>query len=137
MAYLILCVCCDLPAKGCWWCSGFCDSFGNHSISVNHLSCSFFFQMQDVREEMEQHDLVSHYLNPPSKQSTPVGFVVRDAPWDNIPKADAGRKPQRAHSQPSTQDKPLPPDTSNIADFPCIGSSAAVPRPTAWGPSRR
>lgn len=81
--------------------------------------------------------MVNHYLNPPSKQSNQVGFVVRDAPWDNVQKSGGKRQQQQAQSQPSTQDKPLPPDTSNIADFPCIGSSTAVPRPTAWGPARR
>lgn len=93
--------------------------------------------MQDVREEIEEHDLVNHYLNPPSKQSNQVGFVVRDAPWDNVKRSDVKRKEPQAQSKPSTQEKPLPPDTNNIADFPCIGSSAASPRPTAWGPSRR
>ena len=94
--------------------------------------------MQDVREEIEQYDLVSHYLNPPSKQGNQVGFVVRDAPWDNVQKSDGDKKQkQQAPPQPSTQDKPLPPDTSNIADFPCIGSSTSAPRPTAWGPARR
>lgn len=93
--------------------------------------------MQDVREEIEEHDLVNHYLNPPSRQSNQVGFVVRDAPWDNVKRSDVKRKEPQAQSKPSTQEKPLPPDTNNIADFPCIGSSAASPRPTAWGPSRR
>lgn len=103
--------------------------------------------MQDVRDEIEQHDVVSHYLNPPSKQSSQVGFVVRDAPWDKAQNADGGgrkQKPQREQREPkppppqqSNKEKPLPPDTSNIADFPCIGSSTAAPRPTAWGPTRR
>ena len=97
----------------------------------------FWFQMQDVREEIEEHDLVNHYLNPPSKQSNQVGFVVRDAPWDNVKRSDVKRKEPQTQSKPNTQEKPLPPDTNNIADFPCIGSSAASPRPTAWGPSRR
>ena len=102
--------------------------------------------MQDVRDEIEQHDVLSHYLNPPSKQSNQVGFVVRDAPWDNVQHSDSDRKPQQTQQQQqqqqppsrqSTKEKPPPPDTSNIADFPCIGSSAAAPRPTAWGPTRR
>lgn len=94
--------------------------------------------MQDVRDEIEQHDLVSHYLNPPSRQSNQVGFVVRDAPWDNVRNSDSGKtqKQQQPPQQPA-KEKPLPPDTSNIADFPCIGSSSAAPRPTAWGPARR
>lgn len=93
--------------------------------------------MQDVRDEIEQHDVVNHYLNPPSKQGNQAGFVVRDAPWDNVRKADGGRKQQPPPQQQSTIERPLPPDTTNIADFPCIGSSAAAPRPTAWGPTRR
>lgn len=92
--------------------------------------------MQDVRDEIEQHDVLSHYMNPPSKQSNQAGFVVRDAPWDNVRKGDGGRKQQPPPQQQSTMEKPLPPDTTNIADFPCIGSSAAAPRPTAWGPAR-
>ena len=92
--------------------------------------------MQDVRDEIEQHDLVSHYMNPPSKQSNQIGFVVRDAPWDNVQKSGGGRQQKQTQPQSNTQDKPLPPDTSNIADFPCIGSSTAVPRPTAWVKSR-
>ena len=104
------------------------------------------FQMQDVRDEIEQHDVLSHYLNPPSKQSNQVGFVVRDAPWDNVQNSDSDRKPQKQQQQQqqqplpprqSVKEKPPPPDTSNIADFPCIGSSTAAPRPTAWGPARR
>lgn len=97
--------------------------------------------MQDVRDEIEEHDLVSYYSNPPSKQSNQVGFVVRDAPWDNVQNSNSGRKQQKQQQQqspqPSTKEKPPPPDTSNIADFPCIGSSTAAPRPTAWGPARR
>lgn len=96
-----------------------------------------FLKMQDVRDEIEQHDVVNHYLNPPSKQGNQAGFVVRDAPWDNVRKADGGRKQQPPPQQQSTIERPLPPDTTNIADFPCIGSSAAAPRPTAWGPTRR
>merc|ERR1711973_767129 len=77
--------------------------------------------MQDVHEEIAQHDLVNHYLNPPSKQQSNQAheFVVRDAPWNK-----------------KSSEAPAPPDTSNIADFPAI-SSAAAPRTAAWGPSRR
>lgn len=80
--------------------------------------------MQDVHEEVAQHDLVNHYLNPPSKKQSghAQGFVVRDAPWN---------KKSDTHAE-----TPPPPDTSNIADFPSI-SSAAAPRAAAWGPSRR
>ena len=119
-----------------------------YKVCVCHFSnCCTLFQMQDVRDEIEQHDVLSHYLNPPSKQSNQVGFVVRDAPWDNVQHSDSDRKPQQTQQQQqqqqqppsrqSTKEKPPPPDTSNIADFPCIGSSAAAPRPTAWGPTRR
>lgn len=108
---------------------------------VTLITVVALFQMQDVRDEIEEHDLVNHYLNPPSKQSNQVGFVVRDAPWDNVQNRDTGRKQQKQQQPPppqqSTKEKPLPPDTSNIADFPCIGSSSAAPRPTAWGPARR
>ena len=96
---------------------------------------SVFVQMQDVRDEIEEHDLVSHYMNPPSRQSNQVGFVVRDAPWDNVRKADGVKKQQQ--QAPPSQAQPLPPDTSNIGEFPCIGSASATPRPTAWGPARR
>ena len=80
-----------LPLWFCYWC----------------FVC-VLLQMQDVRDEIEQHDLVSHYLNPPSKQSSQAGFIVRDAPWDNVPKSDGGRnRQQQAPPKPSTQDKPL------------------------------
>lgn len=92
--------------------------------------------MQDVRDEIEEHDLVSHYMNPPSRQSNQVGFVVRDAPWDNVQKSDGFKKQQQQQAPPS-KEQPLPPDTSNIGEFPCIGSASAAPRPTAWGPARR
>lgn len=74
-----------------------------------------------MRDEIAEHDVVYHYMNPPSKQqsSQAHGFVVRDAPWD-----------QKGGVVPA------PPDTSNTADFPAI-SSAAAPRATAWGPYRR
>lgn len=93
--------------------------------------------MQDVRDEIEEHDLVSHYMNPPSRQSNQVGFVVRDAPWDNVQKSDGFKKQQQQQQAPPSKEQPLPPDTSNIGEFPCIGSASAAPRPTAWGPARR
>ena len=93
--------------------------------------------MQDVRDEIEEHDLVSHYMNPPSRQSNQVGFVVRDAPWDNVQKSDGFKKQQQQQQAPPSKEQPLPPDTSNIGEFPCIGSASAAPHPTAWGPARR
>lgn len=84
--------------------------------------------MQDVREEVEELNLVDHYLNPPSKQpSQSQGFVVRDAPWAKSQNQKDPRKVPAAAP---------PPDTSNVADFPAIGSSGSAPKAMVWGPSR-
>ncbi|XP_028393842.1 vigilin-like [Dendronephthya gigantea] len=86
--------------------------------------------LDEVRDQQEEKDLVSHYMNPPSKSNEthsksrkPQEFVVRDAPWNK--------------SSPPISPSP-PPAVLNMADtedFPAIGSgnkpfAAAVP----WGP---
>ena len=91
-------------------------------------------QLDEVRDQQEEKDLVNHYMHPPSKSSevhsksrNPPQFVVRDAPW----------------SKSSPPISPIPPpavavlDMADPDDFPAIGSSnkpfaAAVP----WGPMR-
>jgi len=88
--------------------------------------------MQDVRDEIEEIDVISYYMNPPSKtpSSEPAGYVVRDAPW-STPQASSKPPPK----QQSHQSKSQPPDTSNVDDFPTIGTGAS-PKNVVWGQPR-
>ncbi|XP_032233771.2 vigilin-like [Nematostella vectensis] len=90
--------------------------------------------MQSVKEEIEEYDAISYYMNPPSKtspspppQAGGQGFVVRDAPWNA--QGGKGRPPKERDGHPP------PPDTTNTMDFPSIGNSVA-PKTTVWGHRR-
>jgi len=91
--------------------------------------------MQDVREEIEEIDLISYYMNPPSKNAAPepAGYVVRDAPWSaGKPKPSANQQQKQPAHSPHSQ----PPDTSNVDDFPTIGAGIS-PKNVVWGQQRR
>jgi len=94
--------------------------------------------MQDIRDEVEEHDLINHYMNPPSKQSgQKPGFVVRDAPWSK----PANPTEKKKVPSTTTQEKNTPPpDTNDTEDFPYISAAtASLKKPhghVPWGPSR-
>jgi len=94
--------------------------------------------MQGVREEIEEIDMVSYYMNPPSKTSSsePSGYFVRDAPWSNKKGGNTHSQkppPQKQSQAPMSQ----PPDTSNVDDFPTIGAGSGVsPKNVVWGQPR-
>lgn len=98
--------------------------------------------MQDVRQEIEEFDMISYYMNPPSK--TPASepkssFVVRDAPWSNAQGGNnSSRKPPPQQQQQHQAHSPLsqPPDTSNVDDFPTIGAGSGAPKNVVWGQPR-
>lgn len=92
--------------------------------------------MQDVREEREEVDLISYYMNPPSKttSSDPPGYVVRDAPWSGAQGGPPKKQPQQP-KKPNHAPLSQPPDTSNIDDFPTIGAGIS-PKNVVWGQPR-
>ncbi|XP_031553878.1 vigilin-like [Actinia tenebrosa] len=86
--------------------------------------------MQDIKEEIEEYDMVNYYMHPPSKNSSsePQGYVVRDAPWSNAkPKSTPAKESNHQEAQ-----FPQPPDTFNALDFPSIGTSVS-PKNVVWG----
>lgn len=88
--------------------------------------------MQDIKEEIEQYDMVNYYMNPPSKHSSqaePQGYVVRDAPWSS---AKQKSPPPAKESSKQGAQFPQPPDTTNALDFPSIGTSVS-PKNVVWG----
>ncbi|KAK3718445.1 hypothetical protein QZH41_014445 [Actinostola sp. cb2023] len=92
--------------------------------------------MQDVRDEIEETDLIKYYMHPPSKTSPtePPGFVVRNAPW-SAPQAAARSSQKPPPPQQTHQPLTHPPDTSNVDDFPTIGTGIS-PKNIVWGQQR-
>ncbi|KAF6209513.1 hypothetical protein GE061_015260 [Apolygus lucorum] len=65
----------------------------------------------------------------------PAGFVVKGAPWEQTPSANAPPKSQPAplHHQTAAQKAP---DTASTQDFPSFGSSTSAAPAPSWGPRR-